>query len=48
MDPSCHGWSTMPVEAGRMTTRDALDLLRLPVEDYRQLADSAREELARR
>jgi Zn-dependent peptidase ImmA (M78 family) len=36
------------VEAGRMTTRDALDLLRLPVEDYRQLADSAREEIARR
>jgi Zn-dependent peptidase ImmA (M78 family) len=35
------------VQSGRISTRDALDLLRVPVEDYRQLADRAREELTR-
>jgi hypothetical protein len=35
------------VQSGRMSPRDAYDQLRVPVEDYRQLTNLAREQLAR-
>jgi Zn-dependent peptidase ImmA (M78 family) len=35
------------VQSGRMSPRDAYDLLRVHVEDYRQLTNLAREQLAR-